>query len=114
MERERHVSRISACQARDRDRLARLRLPAFDRKRLKPSADDHLDENLVACLSGVDGAANLPVSQHRDAVGDLEDLVEVVGDEQNAGARRGDFPDDREELVAVACRQEDRRLVEDE
>ena len=35
-------------------------------------------------LGGHDGADDVPVAQHGDAIGDLRDLVEVVRDEEHA------------------------------
>ena len=57
---------------------------------------------------------SLSVAQHRDAIGDLVDLVEEVGDEQDRDAVVAQAADDGEEpldLVAVEARG---RFVEDQ
>ncbi len=53
-------------------------------------------------------------AQHRDAIGDGEDLAELVGDEDHDLALVAERPHDREELVDLLRRQDGRRLVEDE
>ena len=52
------------------------------------------------------------VAQHRRAIGDLQHLVDVVGDEDHAGAGSHHTADDVEQLIDVAARQERRRLVQ--
>ena len=50
----------------------------------------------------------------RDPVGDLEDLVQLVADEDDAVALGGEPPQDGEDLLGLLRRQDGRRLVEDE
>ena len=49
-----------------------------------------------------------------DPVGDLQDLVELVADEDDAVALGGEAPEDREDLLGLLGRQDGGRLVEDE
>ena len=50
----------------------------------------------------------------RDPVGDLEDLVQLVADEDDAVALGGEAAQDREDLLRLLGRQHGRGLVEDE
>ena len=52
--------------------------------------------------------------EHRDAVGDLQHLVQLVADEDDGLALPRERADDLEELVRLLRRQDRRRLVEDE
>ena len=53
-------------------------------------------------------------AQDRDPVRDLEDLVELVGDEDDRRAALDERAHDREELLGLLRREDGRRLVEDE
>ena len=56
----------------------------------------------------------LAAAQHRDPVGDLGHLVQLVADEDDRLALLGQAPDDREELLRLLRRQHRGRLVEHE
>ncbi len=77
--------------------------------------DDHAHDVAPCCASVVtQRSGHAPVAQHGDAVGDLHHLVDVVRDEDDAGA----FGDDarapaQKSFCTSAGRQEGRRLVED-
>ena len=60
---------------------------------------------------GGDGAA---VLEDRDAVADLADLLESVGDVDDGDALGGEVADDPEEVVDLALVEHGGRLVEDE
>ena len=63
----------------------------------------------------VDSVAIAPaVAQHRHPVGDLQDLVEVVGDEQHGGAPLGHATHRREQAGDLRAGQRGGGLVEDE
>ena len=114
---KRDVAQLAAGQARDRDvdlgaRTARGAASARLSSR-RPMIISTSCASVV--VRGDDGAAQAAVAQDGDAVGDLADLVEVVGDEQDAGvAARDDLAHDREQLLDALPRQEHRRLVEDQ
>ena len=76
---------------------------------------DHRGDQLEARQLG-DGvlAHEAAVAQHRDAVGDLVDLVEEVGDEQHGDALVTHPPDHGEQLLDLAPVQRRRGLVEHE
>ena len=78
------------------------------------SADDLLDEIARRGLADRDGGHAPPVAEHGDAVGDAEDLVEAVGDIDDADAARAEAPERVEEMLDVGLGQRRRRLVEDE
>ncbi len=59
-------------------------------------------------------ADELAVAQHRDAVGDLVDLIEEVADEEDGDAAVAQVADDREQLLDLAAVQARGRLVEDQ
>ncbi len=77
-------------------------------------ADDQADDVVLGDRAGGDGAGDAAVAQHRGAVGDRVDLVDVVRDEDDARALGDNAADQREQALDVALRQERRRLVEDE
>ena len=54
---------------------------------LVPRAEDQLDEVITRERRPSPGAGERAVAEHRDPVGDLEDLVEVVRDQQHGIAR---------------------------
>ena len=54
------------------------------------------------------------VAQHRDTVGDRQHLVEVVGDEQHRGARRGDAAQGAEQALDLGTGERRGGLVEHE
>ena len=56
----------------------------------------------------------LAAAQHRDPVGDLEHLVQLVADEDDRLALLGQAAHDREQLLRLLRGQHRRRLVEDE
>ena len=57
---------------------------------------------------------DLPATQDRDPVGDLEHLVELVGDEDHGQALANERAQDLEELARLLHSQDCRRLVEDQ
>ena len=63
--------------------------------------------------AGDERAGELSVAKDRDAVGDRHHLVDVMRDEDDAGAGRGDGADEAEQLLDALARQERRRLVEE-
>jgi hypothetical protein len=63
---------------------------------------------------GIERAHDLPVAQHGDVVGDLEDLVEPVGDEQDPHALARERAHDAEELGGLALGEHRGGLVEDQ
>ena len=78
-------------------------------------AADHLGDQVGAGqVFGAVLADELAVAQHRDAVGDLVDLVQEVADEQDGDALVAQVPDDREQPVDLVAVQARRRLVEDQ
>ena len=52
--------------------------------------------------------------EHDEAVGDVEDVVDVVADEQDRAAARPHLAHEVEDLVGLGQRQRRRRLVEDD
>ena len=56
----------------------------------------------------------LPPPKHGDSVGDLEDLVQLVADEDDREALPGERAQDLEELSGLLWREHRGRLVEDE
>ncbi len=68
----------------------------------------------TSTAAGVPVAFDPPVAEHGDPVGDGEDLVEPVRDEDDAGALLDDRPDRREQAGGFRRRQCRGRLVEDE
>ena len=65
-------------------------------------------------LGDREGPDVLPVSQDGDAVGDAENLVQLVGDVDHGDAMLLQRGDDREKPVDLRLTQRGRRLVQDE
>ena len=65
----------------------------------------------VGLFERLDGAA---VAQHRDTVGDLADLVQLVRDQDRGDALLAEFDQEVEQRVAVLLRQRGGRFVEDQ
>ena len=97
--------------------VARLMRPgggAFAGGLRKLAAQHHPDQFEARQRRGVTRSDQLAVAQDGDAIGDLVDLVEEMGDEDDADAARGELAHDAEQdrdLVTVETRG---RLVEDQ
>ena len=55
-----------------------------------------------------------PAVEHDEAVGDVEDMVDVVADEQDRAAARPHLPHEVEDLGGLGQRERRGRLVEDD
>ena len=93
--------------------LGRVRLAAIDRQR-DLAADHQLGEVLLVRLGRDPLADDLAAPDDRDPVRDLEDLVQLVADEDDAVALGRQAPQDLEDLLGLLRRQDRGRLVEDE
>ena len=78
------------------------------------AADHQPREALLGRPLGGQRLDSLTATEHRDAVGNLGHLVELVADEDDRFALRGQSADDLEELSRLLRRQHRRRLVEHE
>ena len=87
-------------------------LPAC--RTLNVVAHDQSGQSLVIDAGGCGCRDLLPIPQDREGVGDTEDLLQVVGDDDDAVARLLELADGAEESLDVAFRQGGRGLVEDE
>ena len=65
-------------------------------------------------LSGHSFADQAAVAQHRDAIADFIDLVEKVGDEEDANSARGQLAHHREQNLDLVAIEACGRLVEDQ
>ena len=77
-------------------------------------ADDQVDELLWRRVGDVAHADRASVAEHDDAVGDLEHLVEAVGDVDHADAALAKLAQHREQVADVLRGQARRRFVEHE
>ena len=68
----------------------------------------------MVASSDLDLAGDVPVTQHGDAVAECQDLVELVGDEDQTAPVGGHLTEGDEELVDLLGRQHRGRLVEDQ
>ena len=94
-------------------RPGRVRLASVDDE-LDLAADHQLGQVLLVRL-GWDRASRRPAApDDRDPVGDLEHLVQLVADEDDAPALVGEPAQDGEDLLGLLRRQDRGRLVEDE
>ena len=82
---------------------------------LLDAAADHQRDELVGRRRGRDaGRRRAAVGQHGDAVADPADLLEAVGDVDDADALGGEAADDAEERLDLALVEDRRRLVHDQ
>ena len=101
-------------QVRDRRaRLRRVRFATIDDE-LHVAADHQRREVVLVGLRRNARADDLASPDDGDPVGDLEDLVELVADEDDRVALGGEAPEDLEDLLGLLRRQDGGRLVEDE
>ena len=91
----------------------RVGLAAIDRQG-HLATDHQLGEVLLVGLGRDPLADDLAASDDRDPIGDLEDLVELVADEDDAVALGREAAQDLEDLLGLLGRQDRGRLVEDE
>ena len=72
-----------------------------------------MDDLLLGRVAPVVDADVAPEPQHGDPIGDLEDVVEVVRDEDDSEPLFGESADELENLIGLRDAQRGRRLVED-
>jgi hypothetical protein len=90
-----------------------MRLTAVDDE-LHVAADHQRREIVLVGLGREALADDLAAPDDRDPVGDLEDLVQLVADEDDRVALGGEPLEDLEDLLRLLRREDRRRLVEDE
>jgi hypothetical protein len=73
-----------------------------------------IDQIVVVRLAGGLAPDAPPVAEHRHLVGDGEDLVEAMRDEQDRGVLRGQLPKPLEQTLGLVAGEPGRRLVQDE
>ena len=78
------------------------------------AADHHVDELRLGAVLRVDRADAFAVAQDRDAVTDLKQLAQTVGNEDDRHALIAQIPDDVHEDLGLAVRQRGGRLVHDD
>ena len=97
---------------RQRDVADRHRLLG---KHLRDLASDHLLDDVVARdVRGRVFSDEAAVAEHRNLVGDLEQLAHLVGDVDDALALAFERADDLEQVLDLALSQRRRRLVHDQ
>ena len=77
-------------------------------------ADHQLGQVVLVRLGRPPLADDAAASDHRDPVRDLEHLVQLVADEDDAVPLRGQAPQDGEDLLGLLWREDGGRLVEHE
>ena len=77
-------------------------------------ADHQLDQLGGRGRGGQPGRGGAAVAEHRDPIADPADLVEPVGDVDDADALRGEPADDAEEGLDLALVEDRRGLVHDQ
>ena len=102
------------CRSVDRQRRAgRVRLATIDGE-LDVPADHELRKVLLVRLRGDPLADDPAPPDDRDPIGDLEDLVELVADEDDRVALRREPTQDGEDLFRLLRGEDGGRFVEDE
>jgi hypothetical protein len=90
------------------------RLGALDPAEQHRAADHHLGDLFAGGVGGVHGADDPAVAQHGDPVGDLEHLVQRVGDEDDRLALGLELAQVGEQLLDLLGDEHGGRLVEDQ
>ena len=90
-----------------------MRLAAVDGQ-LDLATDHQLGQVVLVRLCRDALADDTATPDHRDPVGDLEHLVQLVADEDDAVTLGGEPAQDGEDLLGLLGREDRRRLVEDE
>ena len=86
----------------------------FDDLQLHGAPHHHVGELLLVGIAGVDRTHIASLTQHGNAVRHLHDLVELVGDKEDALALRRQILHDLHQLVDLLRRQHGGRLVENQ
>src|SRR5664280_2168720 len=76
--------------------------------------DHHLCKFTLRDRSRVDGAYQLSLPEHSDAIGNGHDLVEFMADEDNGFTLRLHLSEDAEQLLRLLRRQDGSRLIQDQ
>ena len=97
----------------DEPGIGRVRFAAVDDE-LDVAADHQRRQVVLVGLRRHPRAHHLAPPDDRDPVGDLEHLVQLVADEDDRVALRGEAPEDFEDLLCLLWRQHGGRLVEDQ
>ena len=97
----------------DESRIGWVRFTAVDDE-LDVAADHQGREIVLVGFRRNPRAHDLAPSDDGDPVGDLQHLVQLVADEDDRVALRGEAPEDLEDLLGLLRRQHGGRLVEDE
>ena len=82
--------------------------------RLTAVAHHHIRQGLLVGVLGGHVADILALAEHRHPVGDVQHLMELVGDDDEGLAVRLHVPHDLEQLVRLLRRQDGGRLVQDQ
>ncbi len=108
-------ARILHAQALDRERrVGRMALAAVDGE-LHAAADHELREVVLVGLGGNAGPDHATATDDRDPIGDVEDLVELVADEDDRGPELlRELAQDDEDLARLLGGEDGGGLVEDE
>ncbi|MNX85707.1 hypothetical protein D3C86_1175570 [compost metagenome] len=77
-------------------------------------AHHHADDVITRHIGGSVSADIFAVAENRELVGDLEQLVHLMGDVDDADAALPEITNDAEEMLDLALRQRRCRLVHDE
>ena len=93
--------------------VARMRLTLVHHQ-LDGAADHHAAQFLLGGVLRVDRADAATLAQHRHAVGHGHDLVELVGDEEDALALAGEAAHNLDQFLDLLGREYGGRLVEDQ
>ena len=80
----------------------------------RDAGGDGVDDLLLRRLAPLEDGGVASEPEHRDPVGHLEDVVEVVGDEDDGEPLLGEPPDEVEHLPRLGDAERGRRLVEDD
>ncbi len=75
-------------------------------------ADHHLDQVIDIAVGHFGNACIAAVAQHADAVADLENLFQMVGDKNHRHALALEFAHDLEQQLGLTGRQRRGRLIE--
>src|SRR5580700_2657547 len=105
---------VSPQRAVERFDSARHRAGPWDRARRAFAEDDHAEHFVLGHVLNAAGANDLTVLHHRHPVGEVEHIVDVVTDEEDAEAFRLELLDELTDLRGLRRPQGCGRLIHDE
>ena len=105
---------LSAHVVENQKILTGVDISAMRFHRVQGTPDDHRDEPVLVGALALDHGDLAAVAQDRDAIGNVENLVKVMRDEDDPHALAGQIADEPKEEIGLRLVEGRRRLIEQE